>query len=122
MQPSPQDIATESKNDSEDVDDNNNDDINFTVTNTGIIRDHILGDDDESDQKDMNNINDPSDGKVVVTRRSKTTDANDRDKPRQTAATDTRIARNNNNDPSHQKEVVTRGSERTDANDGDKPS
>jgi hypothetical protein len=122
VQPSPQDIATESKNDSEDVDDNNNDDINFTVTNTGIIRDHILGDDDESDQKDMNNINDPSDGKVVVTRRSKTTDANDRDKPRQTAATDTRIARNNNNDPSHQKEVVTRGSERTDANDGDKPS
>jgi hypothetical protein len=62
----------------------------------------------------MNGINDPSDGKEVVTQGSETTDANDRDKPRQTAATDTRIARNNNNDPSHEKEVATGGSERTD--------
>jgi hypothetical protein len=38
-----QDIATESKNVSEDVDDNNDDDINFTVTNTGIIREIFLG-------------------------------------------------------------------------------
>jgi hypothetical protein len=37
------DIATESKNDSKDIDDNNDDDINFTVTNTGIIRDIFLG-------------------------------------------------------------------------------
>ncbi len=107
------------KNDSEDVDDNNNDDINFTVTNTGIIRDNIFGDDDESDEKDMNNINDPSDGKEVVTRGSETTNANDGDEPRQAAATDTRIARNDDNDPSHEKEVVTGGRERTDANDGD---
>jgi hypothetical protein len=63
-----QDIVTESKNDSKDVDDNNNDDINFTVTNTGNIRDKIFGDNDESDEKDMNNINDPSDGKEVVIR------------------------------------------------------
>jgi hypothetical protein len=69
----------------------------------------------------MNNINDPSDGKEVVIRGSETTNANDRDKPRQTAATDTRIPRNDNNDPSHEKEVVTGGSERTDTNDGDKP-
>ncbi len=47
---------------------NNDDDINFTVTNTGIIRDNIFGNDDESDEIDMNNINDPSDGKEVVTR------------------------------------------------------
>jgi hypothetical protein len=65
----------------------------------------------------MNIINDPSDGKEVVTRGSETTDANDGDKPRQTAATDTRIARNNDNDPSHEKEVVTKGSEKTNAND-----
>ncbi len=108
-----QDIATESKNDSEDVDDNDDDDIDFTVTNTGIIRDNIFGDDDEFDEKDMNNINDPSDGKEVVTRGSETMDANDGDKPRQTAATDTRIARNDDNDLPHEKEVVTRGSERT---------
>ncbi len=50
----------------------------------------------------MNDINDPSDGKEVVTRGSETIDANDGDKPRQTAATDTRIARNDNNDPSHE--------------------
>ena len=37
-----QDIATESKNDSKDIDDNNNDDIDFTVTNTRIIRDNIF--------------------------------------------------------------------------------
>ncbi len=30
-----QDTATESNNDSKDVDDNNDDDIDFTVTNTG---------------------------------------------------------------------------------------
>ena len=69
----------------------------------------------------MNDINNSSDGKEVVTRGSETTDANDRDEPRQTVATDTRIARNNNNDPLHEKEVVTGGSERTDANDRDKP-
>jgi hypothetical protein len=103
-----QDIATESKNDSEDIDDNGNDDINFKITNTGIGRDNILGDDDESDEKDMNDINDPSVGKEVVTRGSETTNANNGDKPRQTAATDTRIARNDANDPSHEKEVVTR--------------
>ncbi len=106
-----QDIATESKNDSKDIDDNNNDDINFTVINTGIIRDNIFGDDDESDEKDMNDIIDPSDGKEVVTRGSETTNANDRDEPRQTAATDTRIARNDDNDPSHEKEVATGGNE-----------
>ncbi len=116
-----QDKATENKKDSKDVDDNNNDDIDFTVTNTGIIRDNILGDDDESDEKDMNDINDPSDGKEVVTRGSETTGANDGDEQRQTAATDTRIARNNDNYPSHEKEVVARGSERTDAYDGDIP-
>jgi hypothetical protein len=116
-----QDIATESKNDSKDIDDNDDDDINFTVTNTGIIRDNIFGDNDESDEKDMNNINDPSDGKEVVTRGSETSNANDGDKPKQTAKTDTKIARNNNNDPSHAKEVVTGGSERTEENDGDKP-
>jgi hypothetical protein len=76
-----QDIATESKNDSKDVDDNDNDDINFTVTNTGIIRDNIFGDNDESDEKDMDDINDPSDGKEVVTRGSETTDAGDGDEP-----------------------------------------
>ncbi len=54
-----------------------------------------MGDDDESDEKDMNDINDPSDGKEVVTRGRETTDTNDGDKPRQTAATDKRIARNN---------------------------
>ncbi len=59
----------------------------------------------------MNDINDPSDGKEVVTRGSETTDTNDGDKPRQTAATDMRIARNDNNDPSHEKEVVTGESE-----------
>ena len=37
-----QDIATESKNDFKHVDDNDNDDIDFTVTNTGIIRDNIF--------------------------------------------------------------------------------
>jgi hypothetical protein len=68
-----QDIATESKNGSKDIDDNDDDDINFTVTNTGIIRDNIFLDDDESDEKDMNDINDPSDGKEVVTRGSETT-------------------------------------------------
>ncbi len=47
----------------------------------------------------MSDINDPSDGKEVVTRGSETTNANDGDKPRQTAATDTRIARNDDNDP-----------------------
>jgi hypothetical protein len=101
-----QDIATESKNDSEDVDDNDNDDIDFTVTNTGIIRDNIFGDDDKSDEKDMNDINDPSDGKEVVTRGSETTNANDGDEPRQTAATDTRIARKDNNDPLHEKRLL----------------
>ncbi len=84
-----QDIATEYKNDSEDVDDHDDDDIDFTVTDTGIIRDNILGDDDESDEKNMNDINDPLDGKVVVTRGSETTNANDGDEPRQTVATDT---------------------------------
>jgi hypothetical protein len=101
-----QDIATESKNDSKDVDDNNNDDINFTVTKTRIIRDNIFGDNDESDEKDMKDINDPSDGKEVVTRGSETTDANDGDEPRQTAATDTRIARKDDNDPSHEKRLL----------------
>ncbi len=48
-----QDIVTESKNDSIDIDDNDNGDIDFTVTNTGIIRDDIFGDDDESDEKDI---------------------------------------------------------------------
>jgi hypothetical protein len=104
-----QDIATENYNDSEYLDDNDNDVINFTVTNTRIIRDNIFGDDDESDEKDMNNIIDPSDGKEVDTRGSETTDANVGDEPRQTAVTDMRIARNNNNDPSHEKEVVTGG-------------
>ncbi len=45
-----QDIATESKNDSKDIDDSDDDDINFTVTNTGIIRDNNFGDNDESDE------------------------------------------------------------------------
>jgi hypothetical protein len=62
-----------------------------------------------------------SDGKEVVTRRSETTDTNDGDEHRQTAATDTIIARNDDNDPSHEKEVVTGGSKRTGANDRDKP-
>jgi hypothetical protein len=77
-----QDIATESQNDSKDIDDSNNGDINFTVTNTGIIRDNILGDDDESDEGHMNNIHDPSDEKEVVTRGSETTNANDGDELR----------------------------------------
>ncbi len=54
----------------------------------------------------MNNINDPLDGKEVITRGSETTDANDGDEPRQTVATDTRNARNNDNDPSHEKRLL----------------
>jgi hypothetical protein len=41
------------------------------------------------------------------------TDRNDGDKPRETAATDTRIARDNDIDPSDGMEVDTRGCEKT---------
>jgi hypothetical protein len=63
----------------------------------------------------MNNDNDPSHEKEVVIGGSERTNANDGDKPRETAATDTRIARDGNNDPSDGMEVDTRGSERTNA-------
>ncbi len=53
--------------------------------------------------------------KKVVTGGSERTNANDRDKPRETVATDMRIAREDNNDPSDEMEVDTRGSERNDA-------
>ncbi len=73
-----------------------------------------------SAEKDMNDIDDPSDGKEVITRGNETTNANDGDKPRQTAATDTRIARNNDNDPSDEMEVEINTCEKTNANTQEK--
>ncbi len=46
-----QDIATESKIDSKDVENDNDDDIDFTKTNTGIIRRNIFGD---NESKELN--------------------------------------------------------------------